>query len=207
MGLPSFFVALVYVSGYFGLLFAAFCLACGLYYLAEMAEEYTVFARRALRVGVWIVLAAHGFLWIYERFPFLPLLIGAVSHGAYAMLLVDFPFVKTSSPLFILSSVAFVVSNVSWYRFFANDHELFYQYRLNPTTAVVCFFVAMIWSVPTGLFVSLTINDSVLPGAGTDAPRKGAGEKRRTNLISAIAQRVNDLLGRGKLPQRMDRDW
>ena len=39
------FTGLVYLSGYLFLIFVAICLACGLYYLAELAEEYTSLTR------------------------------------------------------------------------------------------------------------------------------------------------------------------
>ena len=39
-----------YISLYIGLAFCALCLATGLYYLAELAEEYTIMTRRVLKI-------------------------------------------------------------------------------------------------------------------------------------------------------------
>lgn len=40
------FLAVTYVSLYVALAFCALCLATGLYYLAELAEEYSVMAKK-----------------------------------------------------------------------------------------------------------------------------------------------------------------
>lgn len=43
------FAIVSYVSLYIGLAFCALCLAAGLYYLAELAEEYTVLTYKILK--------------------------------------------------------------------------------------------------------------------------------------------------------------
>eukprot|EP00184_Porphyridium_aerugineum_P000138 CAMPEP_0184693080 /NCGR_PEP_ID=MMETSP0313-20130426/1384_1 /TAXON_ID=2792 /ORGANISM="Porphyridium aerugineum, Strain SAG 1380-2" /LENGTH=65 /DNA_ID=CAMNT_0027151047 /DNA_START=31 /DNA_END=228 /DNA_ORIENTATION=+ len=48
----------------------------------------------------------------------------------------------------------------------------------------------MVWSAPVGLFVSLTVNDSMLPGAAsskqTSFSRGAAGGSGRSNLVSVV---------------------
>eukprot|EP00188_Purpureofilum_apyrenoidigerum_P003512 Plantae.Rhodophyta-Purpureofilum_apyrenoidigerum.ctg36966.p1 GENE.Plantae.Rhodophyta-Purpureofilum_apyrenoidigerum.ctg36966~~Plantae.Rhodophyta-Purpureofilum_apyrenoidigerum.ctg36966.p1 ORF type:complete len:242 (+),score=43.95 Plantae.Rhodophyta-Purpureofilum_apyrenoidigerum.ctg36966:84-728(+) len=195
MGLPSFFVVLVYVSGYLFLLFAAVCLACGFYYLAELAEEYTSWTKKLLKVLVAVELFVFLLLWAYERFAFGYCAISFLAHAVYFQLLRTFPFMRPRSPEFISSVLMFVVSNVAWYRFFTTKPEVFYNYRLSPMPSIASFFLICVWMVPIGFFVSLTINDSVLPGAGLDAPGVSRSDpdskqKKARNLVAATAQEV-----------------
>lgn len=197
MWLPSLFVLLVYVSGYIFLLFGAVCLASGLYWLVELAEEYTILAKKLIRVSSIILLVLHVLLLVYERFPALPTLTGLASHLVYYQLLRAFPFVEPRSALFGLSALGFVASNVCWYRFFAADVEMFYRYGVAPLPAVVAFFLLIVWLVPGAFFVSLTVNEAVLPGAGVDSLRgvspaasgarlaEGGDGKRRKNVVLA----------------------
>jgi hypothetical protein len=99
------FNAVVYVSGYLFLLFVAVCLgaprplrtllpslshavrfgvlrpACGLYYLAELVEEYTTLTKRLMYVFTYTVLVAHPLFYIFEQLPLDALVCGAVAHG------------------------------------------------------------------------------------------------------------------------------
>eukprot|EP00170_Pyropia_yezoensis_P004618 contig_18840_g4631 len=198
MWLPSLFVVLVYVSGYIFLLFGAVCLASGLYWLVELAEEYTSLAKKLIRGATITLLVLHVLLLVYERFPLLPTGTGLASHAVYYQLLRSFPFVEPRSALFGISAVGFVASNIMWYRFFAADVEIFYRYGVAPLPAVAAFFLLVVWLVPGAFFVSLTVNEAVLPGAGVDSLRGvspassgargddgGGDRKRRKNVVLA----------------------
>ena len=52
----------VYVAGYLLLIFVAICLACGLYFLAELAEEHTRLARKLIGFSIVLVRA-----WLHMR--------------------------------------------------------------------------------------------------------------------------------------------
>jgi Transmembrane adaptor Erv26 len=172
MHFPSLFVLLVYVSGYMFLVFAAVCLACGLYYLVELAEEYTTLTKRIIRYVIYGQMAVHALLWSYERFPFVQCAVGALAHAAYFLLLSTFPFINPKSAPFVTSLCFLVVDNVMWFRFFQADVELFYSYRVAPGPAVASFFLLVVWLVPLAFFISLSVNDAVLPNAA--AARTGA---------------------------------
>lgn len=189
---------LVYVSGYIFLLFGAVCLASGLYWLVELAEEYTSLAKKLIRGATITLLVLHVLLLVYERFPLLPTGTGLASHAVYYQLLRSFPFVEPRSALFGISAVGFVASNIMWYRFFAADVEIFYRYGVAPLPAVAAFFLLVVWLVPGAFFVSLTVNEAVLPGAGVDSLRGvspassgargddgGGDRKRRKNVVLA----------------------
>lgn len=196
MHLPSLFVLVVYVSGYLFLLFAAVCLACGLYYLVELAEEYTVFTKKLIRVTILGQFTLHLLLWAYERFPFAQCAIGFLSHVVYLLLLRSFPFIEPSSVQFLASCAMFALDNYVWFRFFKSDAELFYNYRVAPAPAMASFFLLAVWLVPCAFFCSLTVNDAVLPGAAAgpgampytpDAAVDGMPKKKRSRNILMIA--------------------
>jgi hypothetical protein len=208
MHLPSLFVVLVYVSGYLFLVFSAICLACGLFYLVELAEERTSITKRIIRVISVFMLGIHALLWVYERFPFLPTAVGFVSHVSYMMLLSNFPTVRITSAPFVSSCILFFVDNYMWFSFFHNDPELFYRYRVAPTPAIASFFLLVVWLVPFGFFVSLSVNDAVLPGVGTalsghndnlssPALDPDTRKKNSRNLVLALLDTVCSAVKRG----------
>ncbi|PXF45167.1 hypothetical protein BWQ96_05068 [Gracilariopsis chorda] len=195
MHLPSLFVILVYISGYLFIVFAAICLACGLYYLVELAEEYTSFTKKLIRSGILAQLGLHGLLWLYERFPFVPCMIGFAAHLSYLFLLRSFPFMEPSSPPFMVSCAMFVIDNIVWFRFFKANVEMFYRYRIAPVPSMASFFLFVIWLVPCAFFCSLTINESVLPatGPGRDIYQSQSvpdRKKRRKNAILVTLERA-----------------
>lgn len=191
MHLPSLFVLIVYISGYLFLLFAAICLACGLYYLVELAEEYTSLTKKLIRLTILIHLVLHVLLFAYEHFPFLQCAVGLVAHVVYLQLLRSFPFIEPTSTPFVASVLLFVLNNFVWFRFFKGDVELFYQYRVAPAPAMAAFFLLVVWLVPCAFFCSLTLNDAVLPASNeamaSRYPSHPNGsepsKKRRRNVI------------------------
>lgn len=178
MHLPSLFVLIVYVSGYVFLLFASICLACGLYYLVELAEEYTTLTKKLIRATILAHLVIHGLLFAYERFPMLQCAIGFTAHIVYLQLLKSFPFINLTCTTFILSVLLFIVDNIFWFRFFYGDVELFYNYRVDPVPAIAAFYLLVVWLVPCAFFCSLTVNDSVLPGSSNSTGMSGTSDSR-----------------------------
>ena len=55
----------------------------GLYYLAELAEEFTVVCGKVMQVAIIAVAALHPFLWLIDSMPFFAVLVGLVAHAAY----------------------------------------------------------------------------------------------------------------------------
>lgn len=204
MTLPSLFVLLVYVSGYMFLVFAAICLACGIYYFVELTEEYTSLTRRLIRYTIYGQFVVHFLLWSYERFPFMQCAVGFLAHVAYFLLLTTFPFINPLSAPFFASCCFFIVDNVSWFQFFHADVELFYSYRVAPGPAVASFFLLIVWLVPLAFFISLSVNDSVLPSAnisrshsrGSIGPSDGDSRKKSRNLVVVVWTTVADVARR-----------
>lgn len=77
--------------------------ASGLYYLSELVEEHTVFAKKLLYRLIYGVVAIQILLLVVDKFPIGLSALSVVSHGIYAQNLRRFPIVKLTDPLFLLS--------------------------------------------------------------------------------------------------------
>merc|ERR1712205_48639 len=93
-------------SGGLFLVFMAVCLATGLYYLAEMVEEYTRLTKKVLD---WSIKASYGFhalLFIVDRMPFFACAVSCLAQFAYSRMLKRFPFIDFTSGEFLGSLAA-----------------------------------------------------------------------------------------------------
>lgn len=77
--------------------------ASGLYYLSELVEEHTVFARKLLTRLIYAIIAIQTLLTLIDRFPLVLSLVSIASHGVYMGNLRHFPIVKLTDPVFLLS--------------------------------------------------------------------------------------------------------
>jgi Transmembrane adaptor Erv26 len=77
--------------------------ASGLYYLSELVEEHTVFAKKLLTRLIYAVISIQILLCLIDGFPFGLSLLSIVSHVVYLGNMRRFPIVKLSDPLFITS--------------------------------------------------------------------------------------------------------
>eukprot|EP00741_Cyanophora_paradoxa_P008712 tig00001371_g8434.t1 len=187
------FPLFVYLSGYIFLVFVAVCLACGLYYLAELVEEYTSLTKRIIKYSIFGVAVVHVLLLIFDGFPFLGTAVGLGAHALYYLLLKEFPFIQLTSPVFLGGCAAMVLDHWVWFRYF---QRVFYK-----PTHVLGFFLLCVWLVPFGYFISLSVNENVLPMPG-GAPSGSTGgglsgdalpgaefaRKRSSNWIMAAFQ-------------------
>ena len=184
------------MCGYFSLLLLAAALTAALYLLAELAEEFPSRAGRALRYAILGILSAHTLLLLGGGgIGLLPVAVGLLTHGAYYLTLSTFPFVDLVSAPSALAAVGLVVSHWTWFRFFVNlDHHMAADEGYD-VLQVFGFFCVMVWLVPVGLMVSVTINDNVLPGirpvnyAGTGIGAGGGGaapNKKHTIFLSLV---------------------
>lgn len=77
--------------------------ASGLYYLSELVEEHTVFAKKFLTRLIYAVISVQVLLCLIDGFPFWLSLLSIVSHVVYLGNMRRFPIVKLSDPLFVTS--------------------------------------------------------------------------------------------------------
>ena len=182
-----------HVCGYISLLLLAAALTAALYLVAELAEEFPSRAGRVLRYAILGILGAHTLLLLCGGGDgLLPVSVGLFTHGAYFLVMNTFPFFDLVSVPSVLSTVGIVVSHVTWFRFFVNmDHHMA-AYESYDVLQVFGFFCIMVWLVPVGLMVSLTVNENVLPGirpvnhAGTGLGGSGSGGKKHTIFMSLV---------------------
>ena len=95
--------------------------ASGLYYLSELVEEHTVFAKRILTRLIYSTVLIQFLLMVVDRFPISLSLMSIGSHVIYAGNLRHFPIVKLTDPVFILSCG--MVNDVTcgiWFVFFTS---------------------------------------------------------------------------------------
>eukprot|EP00002_Diphylleia_rotans_P036668 TRINITY_DN8108_c0_g1_i1.p1 TRINITY_DN8108_c0_g1~~TRINITY_DN8108_c0_g1_i1.p1 ORF type:complete len:136 (-),score=28.46 TRINITY_DN8108_c0_g1_i1:86-493(-) len=81
---------------------------------------------------------------------------GFVAHVFYSLLLATFPTIDLISFKFLGSCGLLVCNHYLWFQFFANQHQ--------PFRIVMGIFFICVWLVPFTFFVSLSANESVLPG-------------------------------------------
>jgi hypothetical protein len=182
--------------------------ACGLYYLAELIEEFTVTTKRFLGYICRAILVVHVLLLI-DRLPFHCLVLGFVAHISYIKLLKRFPYVQMSSPEGLIAAAAFFISSAAWLYYW---HKSYYTVEY-----ILAFMFVTSWCVPFVFFLSMAGDQAVLPGAGgypysspdrrnsgngTGSSSGGAGQKQRRGL----ALRIFDVLRRKRdevLPDAM----
>ena len=181
------FWLLGYVFGYVALLVVALALSSALYLVAEYAEEFPTFAGKVVKYCLAVVLVLHLVLW-FDGMPWFESLVGIGCNVCYASMFSTFPFVEILSARSIASALAFLLAHYVWFSYFLeNGADIMH---------VVGFFVVMVWLVPGGLFVSLSINDNVLPGVTGSAKAAATGEKGKgANLFKSIFDFVQDKVG------------
>ena len=116
----------VYAGGYLFLVFVAVCLATGLYYLAEMVEEYTRVTKRVLKISIQVSIALDLALLVIDRLPFLCCGLSIAALCAYNSLLRRFPFIEMSSPEFLASVALLIANHFAWMRHFRGDDHVYY---------------------------------------------------------------------------------
>ncbi|GFF92020.1 DUF396-domain-containing protein [Aspergillus lentulus] len=169
-----------YLGVIVGFTFLTLAIASGLYYLSELVEEHTVFARRVLTRLIYCIIVIQILLLLFDRFPFFLSIFSIGSHIVYASNLRRFPIVKLSEPVFILSCLLVGLNHWLWFRHFSKplpssrvgaNWRQPYQVDIEdmPTfTEVASYFGLCVWLVPFALFVSLSAGENVLPSMGSE---------------------------------------
>ena len=75
-----------------------------MYFLAELIEEHTSLTKRILLVAIRAELVLHVLLLLIDRGPFVPVVVGAVAHTSYLLLLQRYPFIAVFSLEALLST-------------------------------------------------------------------------------------------------------
>lgn len=113
--------ALAYAGAYGGLVFAAVCLVAGLYYLADIVEEYTALSKRVLWWAVRATALAQVLLYAVDGAPLAAVGAGLLACVCYGALLGRFPEVPLVSAAAIGGGLASVVQTWLWLDHFWNS--------------------------------------------------------------------------------------
>ncbi|XP_064124772.1 protein TEX261 isoform X2 [Loxodonta africana] len=120
-----FMYVLSWLSLFIQVAFITLAVAAGLYYLAELIEEYTVATSRIIKYMIWFSTAVLIGLYVFERFPTCMIGVGLFTNLVYFGLLQTFPFIMLTSPNFILSCGLVVVNHYLAFQFFAEEYYPF----------------------------------------------------------------------------------
>ncbi|KAH8760778.1 transmembrane adaptor Erv26 [Hyaloscypha finlandica] len=200
--------------GYIGLAlgfgFLTLAIASGLYYLSELVEEHTVFAKKFLTRLIYAVISVQVLLCLIDGFPFWLSLLSIVSHVVYLGNMRRFPIVKLSDPLFITSCGLVLLNHWVWFTHFSTSTLMSYPAsRYDPSslptfTEIASYFGLCVWLVPFSLFVSLSASDNVLPTMGSEEPgmpgSAAQGKNKRQGMVKVLVDTIRDWIGElGKL--------
>lgn len=131
----------------------------GLYYLAELVEEYSVIAKKCINVMIVLTTLFLTGFWVFEDLPFSLLIFGLVAQILHWVIIQTFPYVSFTSPSFILAIILVLVNHYLAFSFFGTTYHTFAE--------VLSYFTLCLWMVPFALFISLSANDNVLPTTTT----------------------------------------
>ncbi|XP_077992700.1 protein TEX261-like [Glandiceps talaboti] len=175
-------------------------LAAGLYYLAELVEEYTVMTAKFIKILIIFTTVVFVGLILFEDFPYKVTVIGLCSNGIYSLLLKNFPFIELTSPTFIVGCIMVVVNHFFAFQYFATVWH--------PFSEVLAYFTVCLWLVPFSFFVSLSANENILPTMAEQQRTSGGDDddlvsnyfkkkSKRYGLLSAF-----EFIGEKVLPSR-----
>ena len=164
------------------IVFTALSYATGLFYLAELAEEFPTTTKRVILglISAIVVLHLAAFLSPLSK---LSLLLGLLTHASYYRLMSTFPFLPLSSPTFFLSLFLLFASQVSWYLTLSPSAPASAPYHgytpysqqgagyarpgqqyTGPQT--MAFFLLFVWLIPLVFFVAGSVSSQALPMMG-----------------------------------------
>eukprot|EP00035_Acanthoeca_spectabilis_P032690 m.19944 g.19944 ORF g.19944 m.19944 type:complete len:197 (-) comp5505_c0_seq1:397-987(-) len=157
---------LSWVSSLLVAIFALVCISAGLYFLAEAIEEYSVAAGAVLRHALIGCVVCNVLVGLVEPIPLPVTAASLCAHGAYYATLKAFPLLEMG-PAFYSSCALLLLHNYLAFSTFAETWFSFDEF--------LAYFVICVWLVPFGLFISLSVNDNVLPshGGGNDKTMAG----------------------------------
>ncbi|XP_013193800.1 protein TEX261 [Amyelois transitella] len=162
--------------------FVTLAIASGLYYLAELVEEYTVTAKYVISWTVVITTALHIGLMIFDDLPLHLNALGLIQQTLHFILLREFPVVRVANPAFIAAVATLLLHHYVAFKYFG---MVYYNF-----SEVLAYFTLCLWVVPFALFVSLSANDYVLPTTGEKQPLLGDNNVV-TDYLSRKAKRYS----------------
>uniref|UniRef100_A0A336MD40 Protein TEX261 n=1 Tax=Culicoides sonorensis TaxID=179676 RepID=A0A336MD40_CULSO len=149
----------LYILSYLSLLiqvsFITLSIAAGLYYLAELTEEYSSVAKKVIKYLTIFSCIVYLLLMIFEDLTWFMIIFGLAAQAMHFIILSEFPFVRFLSVPFLSAVTLWVLNHYLAFTFFHASYH--------PLSEMLAYFTICLWIVPFALFVSLGVNDNVLP--------------------------------------------
>ncbi|CAN8023874.1 unnamed protein product [Ixodes persulcatus] len=195
-----YFYLLSWLATVIQICFIILAVAAGLYYVAELVEEFTVMTGKIIRILILLTLAVYAGLFVFEDLPLTMIGCGVLSQVLHLLVLRSFPFFNLYSVPFLLASVLVVVNHILAFSFFSGKVYAFSE--------VLAYFTICLWLVPFAFVVSLNANDSVLPTLAEKRPLLNDDNDVVSNYFSQRNKRYGLLFFFNKakesiLPQRI----
>ncbi|KAI8647047.1 transmembrane adaptor Erv26-domain-containing protein [Parasitella parasitica] len=185
--MPSVLHLVAYGATGLAFCFVVLSLACGLYYLAELVEEYSVYTKKVIKWMTACIISLHVLFWIFDGLPFFHLAFSIFSHCVYSLNLKNFPFISLTSIPFLSSCVLVFADHFLWFNYFTKHYK--------PFMDIAAFFGLCVWLVPFAYFISLSANDNALPTsdhAFVDAIPNQQKQGLMKTLLSVIGIKTQD---------------
>jgi hypothetical protein len=163
------FTILVLFGYLFGFVFSCLSLACGLYWCAELVEEYSQMTKKVITYTIYTILAIHVLLYLEGGMPLIRILISIGCLGLNSLMLPSFPAIELDSVVFLLSCVMVIANHFMWFFYFTDRKSSFVSNtRIDyySFAEIASFFAICVWLVPFMFFISLSANEFTLPAFG-----------------------------------------
>lgn len=116
----------LYVLSYLSLLlqvsFITLSIAAGLYYLAELTEEYTVVAKKTINVLTVFTCVVYLLLMLFENLTWAMIIFGLAAQAVHFIILSEFPFVKFVSVPFLSAVTLWCLNHYLAFSFFHSSY-------------------------------------------------------------------------------------
>lgn len=122
--------------------------AAGLYYLAELVEEFTVATKKIITALICLTTAIYVLFIFFDRLPWSMVICGLAAQLAHGLIMTNFPYVQFLSipfggavgMLIVNHWLAFSFFSQNWYQF----SEVFGSERRNSVTTKTKFFCSFL---------------------------------------------------------------
>ncbi|KAL1439279.1 hypothetical protein MTO96_010307 [Rhipicephalus appendiculatus] len=111
---------LSWVATFVQICFSVLAVAAGLYYLAELVEEFTVMTGKVIRILILVTLAIYIGLFAFEDLPMTMIGCGMLSQVMHMLVLRTFPFFNLYSVPFLSATALVILNHYLAFNFFSN---------------------------------------------------------------------------------------
>ncbi|BFY98258.1 hypothetical protein BsWGS_01298 [Bradybaena similaris] len=200
-----FLYILSWIALFIQLCIVTLSIAAGLYYLAELVEEYTVLTGKVIKYLIYCTICIYIGMLIFEEFTLTMIFGGLASCAAHLFILQHFPYFYLSSPPFVGAVVLLLFNHYVAFAYFSTNWY--------PFAEVLAYFTLCLWLVPFAFFVSLSANEFVLP---TTSGIPGMAETDDSDVVSNYFRKNKKKFGllsflksaqESVLPQRMRKQF